>query len=100
MISPVETRWNSTLKMMQSVIQLRPALEAIKDCTHRSTDSRLQGLVPESQDFDIIESVIPILQKFEAVSDFMQSETYPTICHVMVKLCFLQLSLNINREIY
>ena len=93
MISPVETRWNSTLKMMQSVIQLRPALEAIKDCTHRSTDSRLQGLVPESQDFDIIESVIPILQKFEAVSDFMQSETYPTICHVMVKLCFLQLSL-------
>ena len=93
MISPVETRWNSTLKMMRSVIQLRPALEAIKDCTHRSTDSRLQALIPESHDLDMIETIIPILSKFETVSEFMQSESYPTICHVMVKLCFLQLSM-------
>ena len=50
-------------------------------------------LVPEVNDFKIIESIIPILTKFENVCDFMQSETYPTICHVMVKICFLQLSL-------
>ena len=93
MISPVETRWNSSLKMMKSVIQMRSALEAIKECTHRSTDSRLQDLIPENRDFDIIETIIPILSKFEGVSDFMQSESYPTICHVMVKLCFLQMSL-------
>ena len=93
MITLVETRWNSSLKMMRSVIQLRPALEATKECTQRSTDSRLQELIPETQDFEIIESIIPILGKFKAVSDFMQSETYPTICHVMVKLCFLQMSL-------
>ena len=93
MISPVETRWNSSLKMMKSVIQMRSALEAIKECTHRSTDSRLQDLIPENRDLDIIETIIPILSKFEGVSDFMQSESYPTICHVMVKLCFLQMSL-------
>ena len=93
MISPVETRWNSTLKMMRSVVQLKPALEAIKECTHRSTAKNLQELIPESFHFDIIESIIPILTKFETVCDFMQSETYPTICHVMVKICFLQLSL-------
>ena len=92
MITPVETRWNSSLKMMRSVIQLKPALEAIKDST-RSADSKLQELVPEPRDFEVIESIIPILGKFEAVSDFMQSETYPTVCHVMVKLCFLQMSL-------
>ena len=54
---------------------------------------KLQDLVPEVNDFKIIESIIPILTKFENVCDFMQSETYPTICHVMVKICFLQLSL-------
>ena len=72
---------------------MRPALEAIKECTHRSTDSRLQELIPDNLDMDIIETIIPILTKFENVSDFMQSESYPTICHVMVKICFLQMSL-------
>ena len=93
MITPVETRWNSSLMMMRSIIQLRPALEAVKECTHKSTDSRLQDLIPDSEHFDLIESLIPILTKFESVSDFMSGENYPTICHVMVKICFLQMSM-------
>ena len=72
MITPVETRWNSYLMMMRSVVQLRPALEAVKDCTHRSTDTRLQDLIPSFDDFDLIESIVPILTKFESVSDFIQ----------------------------
>ena len=90
MITPVETRWNSSLMMMRSILQLRPALEAVKECTHRSTDSRLQFLIPERDDFELLESIVPILAKFETVSDFMSGENYPTICHVMVKVCFLQ----------
>ena len=58
----------------------------------------MQELIPESFDFDLIETIIPILTKLEAVSDFMQSETYPTICHVMVKLCFSQMSLKKSIE--
>ena len=77
---------------------MKPALEAIKECTHRSTDKRLQDLVPDRNHFDIIESIIPILTKFEKVCDIMQSESYPTICHVMVKICFLQLSLKKSIE--
>ena len=92
MITPVETRWNSSLMMMRSVIQMRSALEEIKDST-RATEVKLQELIPESFEFDVIETIIPVLTKFEAVSTFMQSETIPTICHVMVKLCFLQLTL-------
>ena len=46
-----------------------------------------------SIDFELLESIILILSKFEAVSDFMSGESYPTICHVMVKICFLQMSL-------
>ena len=93
MVTPVETRWNSSLMMMRSVLQLRPALEAVKECTHRSTDARLQYLVPEKEEFELLESIVPILTKFEAVSDFMSGESYPTVCHVLVKICFLQLTL-------
>lgn len=93
MVTPVETRWNSCLMMIKSVLQLQQALERVKECTHRSTDSRLQALVPERDDFELLQSIVPILSKFEAVSDFMSAETYPTICHVMVKVCFLQMSL-------
>lgn len=93
MITPVETRWNSTLMMMKSVVQLRPALEAVRECTHKSTDSRLQELIPEQEDFDLVDCIIPILSKFESVSEFMSGEKYPTICHVMVKICFLQMSM-------
>ena len=93
MITPVETRRNSTLMMMKSVVQLRPALEAVRECTHKSTDSRLQELIPEQEDFDLVDCIIPILSKFESVSEFMSGENYPTICHVMVKICFLQMSM-------
>ena len=33
MIQPVDTKWNICLMMMRSVLQLRPALEAIKEST-------------------------------------------------------------------
>ena len=93
MIQPVETRWNSTLMMIRSVTQLRLALEAIKDSTHKSTDSRLQALIPEAEDFELMEAITPILTKFEAVSESLSGETYPTICLVILKLFFLQTSL-------
>ena len=93
MIQPVDTRWNSCLMMMKSVLQLRPALEAIKDSTHKSTDTRLQDLIPEVEDFVYLETLIPILSKFEAVSEALSGEKYPTICMVIMKLFFIQTSL-------
>ena len=60
MITPVETRWNSSLMMMRSVIQMRSALEEIKEST-RATEVKLQDLIPESFEFDVIETIIPIL---------------------------------------
>ena len=49
--------------------------------------------MPEKEDFELLKSIIPILAKFESVADFMSWESYPTIYHVMVKICFLQLTL-------
>jgi hypothetical protein len=40
-IQPVETRRNSLLMVIQSIIQLQPALEGINDSTGRTTDPHL-----------------------------------------------------------
>ena len=79
--------------MMKSVLQLRPALEAIKDSTLKSTDTWLQDLIPDVEDFVYLETLIPILSKFEAVSEALSGEKYPTICMVIMKLFFIQTSL-------
>ena len=42
--------------MIRSVTQLRLA---IKDSTHKSTDSRLQALIPEAEDFELMEAITP-----------------------------------------
>ncbi len=71
------------------IIQLRPALEGIRESTSRSTDPHLQELIPESDQFDAIESLVQVLSKFEEVSTFMSSESYPTICWVIQKVFYL-----------
>ena len=68
-------------------------MAAVEEFTQRSTDSRLQSLIPEKDDFELLESIVPILGKLETVSDFISGESYPTFCHVLVKICFLQLTL-------
>ena len=80
--------------MMRSIVQLRPALEAVKDCTREFTDPELQELIPHPEDFQLIESIIPVLSKFEAVLDFMRGEKTPTICYVMLKIWYLQTQLS------
>ena len=48
-----------------------------------------QDLVPESEDFDLVDSIIPILTKFESVSEALSGEKYPTMCMVIMKLYFI-----------
>jgi hypothetical protein len=89
-IQSVDTRWNSTLMMIRSIVQLRPALEAIRIASARSTAQGLIDLMPDTEDFQLLESIIPILTKFEEVSIFMSGEKYPTICWIIQKVYFLQ----------
>ena len=93
-IQPVETRWNSALIMVKSIIQLRPALEAIRESSGRSTDPHLIELIPDSEEFDLMDSLIDQLTKFEEVSTFMSSESNPTICWIIQKVFYLQTTLS------
>ena len=72
-IAPVETRWNSTLMCIKSILQLRPALEAIKADRPQKTDKsvgsdpKLQAAIPEPEEFDIMEAIVGPLEKIAQV---------------------------------
>ena len=51
-IAPVETRWNSSLMMMRSILQLRPALERVREDFSKATDAKLRGAIPTTEEFD------------------------------------------------
>ena len=76
MIQPVDTRWNSMLMMIRSVVKLREALEGIRD-GGRANDANLIELIPTQESFDLLDSIIQVLTRFEEVSTFMSSEKIP-----------------------
>ena len=81
-ITPVETRWNSSFMMIRSILQLRPALEAIKADHPRKTDKsngtdpKFQAVIPDSEEFDLMESIILPLEKIAQVNFLIQIQFY------------------------
>jgi hypothetical protein len=76
--------------MLRSIVDLKPALDSIRDDPSPRHDCpKLQAMIPTDAQFQLIQSIIPVLTKFEALTDFMSGDKYPTICHVISKLSFL-----------
>ena len=90
LIGYTETRWNSCLRMMRSIVKMRVPLESIRDSGNTKTPSALMECIPSTDEFDIVERLLPILTIFEGITDFMQSETYPAIAFVCSKLQWLK----------
>ncbi len=57
-IAPVETRWNSLLMMIRSIIKLRPALERIRE--DMNTDQKLRLAIPSDEEFDQVKKIFSI----------------------------------------
>ena len=86
----METRWNSNLMMLRSIFALRSALESIRDNEIPKLDCiSLVAIIPTEEQFNLVQSIIPVLTKIEALTEFMSGDNYPTICHVISKLSFL-----------
>nr|XP_047145612.1 uncharacterized protein LOC124818636 [Hydra vulgaris] len=51
-IAPVETRCNSILMMMRSILKLRPALERIRENFSKGTNPKLREKIPTSEEFE------------------------------------------------
>ena len=93
LISYTETRWNSCLRMMRSIVKMRVPLESIRDSGNTKTPAALMECIPSSDEFNIVERLLPGLTIFEGITDFMQSETYPAIAFVCSKLQWLKKNL-------
>lgn len=86
-ISAVDTRWNSVLFMAKSIVLLRPALESIQDGRFdeiEKTDPKLQKLIPSPISFQILEQIIPILEKALLMSEVLSGDKKPTLHHVIM----------------
>ncbi len=84
-ITPIKTRWNSKLMMIKSVSDLRPALESIRDERFEDTDKsdpKFRSCIPSSTSFDVIEQIIPILEKWQMASELLSADKKPTIHQV------------------
>lgn len=100
-MSSNETRWNSQLKMLKSIIQLKPALEAIREGTNdRQLDReglkpnpRLQQCIPTSGQFEVIEALIPSLEVIREVSECLQADKAITLCKIIPFLVELRAKL-------
>ncbi|XP_047145612.2 uncharacterized protein LOC124818636 [Hydra vulgaris] len=85
-IAPVETRCNSILMMMRSILKLRPALERIRENFSKGTNPKLREKIPTSEEFEQIVAIIGPLTKIKEMSLFFSSDQKTTICYVVLKL--------------
>ena len=87
----VRVRWNSTHKMIQRALYLRPALDRLLtiDNSRKFSKARVPlTLLP--QDWDILERVEKILCLFVDATDFASGSTYPTLSSQLPYYQFLQ----------
>ena len=86
MITDVETRWNSTMFLLRSIHQLRPALESLKDEKYEDldkTDAKFKSMIPSQLSFQIIEQIIPIMEKACQLSEMLSADDKPTLHQVL-----------------
>ena len=101
-ISPVETRWNSLLMMIRSILHLQIPLEAIKESPNAAKDyPKLGAAIPETEDFEVLAKIVPVLSKFENISQTLSSDLQPTLPYVIPKIHFLHnhlFSIKVKRD--
>ena len=89
-ITDVDTRWNSTLFLIRSVSEMRGALDSLKQGRYEDsdkTDPKFKSLIPSDLTFEIIEQIIPIMEKIELLSEVLSGDEKPTL-HQVIPLIF------------
>jgi hypothetical protein len=84
-ITDVETRWNSTMFLLRSIHQLRPALESLQEGKYEEldkTDAKFKTMIPSPLTFEIIAQIVPIMEKACQLSEMLSADDKPTIHQV------------------
>jgi len=80
----VDTRWNSTLFLLRSIAKMRPALDSLRegrfeDNEENKIDAKFKSMIPSPLTFQIIEQVIPIMEKVLIISQALSADQTPTL---------------------
>ena len=101
-ITPVETRWNSVLMMIRSILHLQLPLEAIKESPNAAKEyPKLVEAIPDPEDFEVLSKIVPVLSKFESISQTLSSDQHPSLPYVIPKIHFLHnhlFSIKVKRD--
>ena len=76
LIQDCPTRWGSTLSMLQRVSEQQAAIAAVL------IEGKAQHLMPEGEEWSIIDNLIKILDPFQKITEVMSKEKFPTISSV------------------
>ena len=76
LIQQCDTRWNSTLYMLQRVKEQQPALCSV---LFESRDKAVRSLFPDGSEWNLLEDLVAVLEPFEEATKAMSGSNYPTI---------------------
>ncbi|XP_056124490.1 zinc finger BED domain-containing protein 4-like [Rhinichthys klamathensis goyatoka] len=87
MVTDCATRWGSTQKMIERVLEQQSALSKVL-----STDRKVRHLLPSWQDLEVLESVNKALSPLQDFTDALSGESYVSISCVKSALHLLNTS--------
>jgi len=67
------TRWGSTLSMLERLMEQQAAIATV------FVEGRVRRLMPEGDDWVLIESLVSILNPFQLATEMMEGSKYPTL---------------------
>ena len=76
LIQDCPTRWGRTLAMLKCVSEQQAVIAAVL------MEGKLQCLMPEGEEWNIIESLVSILDPLQEDNEVMSTDKYPTISSV------------------
>ncbi|XP_065673845.1 uncharacterized protein LOC136090801 [Hydra vulgaris] len=86
-IYPCKTRWNSGFMCMDSILHFWSEMIA---CSNLKTDDFLRALIPSTDQFEVIDKIVPILQLFNEFTEIVLSEKSQTSHNVIPGLFDIQ----------
>ena len=78
--------------LLRSIHQLRPALESLQDGKYEEvdkTDAKFKTMIPSPLTFEIIEQIVPMMEKACQLSEMLSADGKPTIQQVLNTYIFV-----------
>ncbi|XP_053403224.1 E3 SUMO-protein ligase ZBED1-like [Mercenaria mercenaria] len=100
LIADVSTRWNSSLAMLERILEQLPALMAVAtdESVSKSARTTLQNCLFTFDETLIAEKVVMLLEPFQKATEVVCAEKVPTINKVIPVVLKLQMGLKENTD--